>query len=138
MVGLLVFLLLQSAQKPPTVLPRNYSSAICLFEGCCRPKPVDHQLLVRRQPRFRHRLLPGRADGLLHALHIRSFDTRTRPGGPGPFRDDLIDPRSSEICWHIYVNGYSLPATPTLVCRIDGEPETRGRWLVDADADHGR
>ena len=119
MVGLLVFLLVQSAQHGQSGFGAELLS---------RSLPVPKDAGDLEQPITSYSVLDDsrgfviayylvEADGLLHALHIRSYDTRTRAWRsttlPEPIGSILKIERNGGI---IYVTGHSSPsATPTLV-----------------------
>jgi hypothetical protein len=123
MVGLLVFLLLQSAQRGQTgigaeLLERNLRAP---KDAADLDQPITSYSVLDDSRGFVIAYYLVEADGLLHALHIRSFDTRTRTWRsrtfPEPIGSILKIERNAGL---IYVNGHSSPsATPTLVLSED-------------------
>ena len=119
---------LQSAQASRR-RPRQLLIAICLFKGAADLQQPITSYPCWTAPADRHRVTPGQADGLLHALHIglttsgRAWRTKTFPE---PIGSILNIQRHRG---YFYVTGHSSPsATPLLVLRETLEPKRADGW----------
>jgi hypothetical protein len=119
MFGLLLCLLLQSAQNSPMSVGA---------ELLARNLPVPKDAADLDQPITSYRVLDDsrgfviayygqEPDGMLHELRIRSFDARTRTWRSKTFPEPIGSIlRLERNAGYIYVNGHASPsATPTLV-----------------------
>jgi hypothetical protein len=123
MIGLLVCLLLQSAQKAPMsvgaeLLARNLPVP---KDAADLEQPITSYSVLDDNRGFVIAYYGQEPDGMLHELRVRSFDRRTRIWRSRTFAEPIGSilklERNAGI---IYVKGHSSPsATPTLVLSED-------------------
>jgi hypothetical protein len=118
MIGLLVLLLLQSPQSiPATVRAELLDRGLPVPKGADLQQPITSYSVLDDNHGFVIAYYLVEPDGLLHALHIRSYDKRTRTWRARTIRDEIGSILKIERnAGLIYVSGHSSPsAAPTLV-----------------------